>query len=97
RGLGYVYKRQAYRLLMVNTYHRGFRSVYKLTAHLVLVTKYRKPVINREIMDRLDKISCWCRGILDWKSRAIASSILIAKLDLSKSVKLALVEVQCDR
>ena len=41
---------------MVNTYNRGFRSVYKLTVHLVLVTKYRKPVINREIMNRLDEI-----------------------------------------
>ena len=41
---------------MVNTDDKGFPSVYKLTAHIVLVTKYRKPVINREIMNRLDEI-----------------------------------------
>ncbi len=34
----------------------GFRSIYKLTAHLVLVTKYRRKAINQEILVRLQEI-----------------------------------------
>lgn len=41
---------------MSSSYNRGFRSVYKLTAHVVLVTKYRKPAIDRERLDRLKVI-----------------------------------------
>ena len=37
-------------------YHKGFRSVYKLTVHVVLVTKYRKKAINKEILERLEVI-----------------------------------------
>jgi len=38
------------------SYHHGFRSVYKLTAHVVLVVKYRRCVINGEILIRLEEI-----------------------------------------
>jgi len=41
---------------MTNTYNKGFRSVYLLTAHVVLVTKYRKKVINKAIHERLATI-----------------------------------------
>lgn len=41
---------------MSTIYRKGFRSVYKLTAHLVLVTKYRKKVINYPVMDRLKEV-----------------------------------------
>ena len=41
---------------MSNTYRKGFRSVYKLNAHIVLVTKYRKPAINKERLERLHVI-----------------------------------------
>lgn len=38
------------------TYQKGWRSVYSLTAHLVLVTKYRRKVINSTILSRLNEI-----------------------------------------
>ncbi len=41
---------------MSSNYHQGFRSVYKLTAHLVLVTKYGRQAINQEILERLKEI-----------------------------------------
>lgn len=41
---------------MSSNYRRGFRSVYKLTAHVVLVTKYRKKAINQERLTRLKEI-----------------------------------------
>ncbi len=41
---------------MSSNYHHGFRSIYKLTAHLVLVTKYRRKAINQEILVRLQEI-----------------------------------------
>jgi len=37
-------------------YNKGFRSIYKLTAHVVFVTKYRKKVINAAILQRLQVI-----------------------------------------
>ena len=37
-------------------YNKGYRSVYKLTAHIVLVTKYRKPAINQERLIKLEHI-----------------------------------------
>ena len=36
-------------------YHHGFRSVYKLNAHIVLVVKYRRRAINAEILTPKDK------------------------------------------
>ncbi len=41
---------------MSSNYHKGFRSVYKLTAHVVLVTKYRKKAISEKILVRLKEI-----------------------------------------
>ena len=41
---------------MSNNYNKGFRSVYKLSAHIVFVTKYRKKAINQEILERLNVI-----------------------------------------
>ena len=37
-------------------YSKGFRSVYKLNAHVVLVTKYRQKAIDFEILNRLEVI-----------------------------------------
>lgn len=37
-------------------YKKGWRTVYSLTVHLVLVTKYRRKVINQPILDRLKEI-----------------------------------------
>ncbi|MGA9380226.1 MAG: IS200/IS605 family transposase [Phormidium sp.] len=41
---------------MSTTYHHGFRSVYRLNAHVVLVVKYRRRAINGEILTRLEQI-----------------------------------------
>ncbi|NEO55894.1 MAG: IS200/IS605 family transposase [Okeania sp. SIO3B5] len=41
---------------MSNNYHKSFRSVYSLTVHIVLVTKYRQKVINSQILERLNQI-----------------------------------------
>ena len=38
------------------SYNKGYRCVYLLNIHLVLVTKYRKKVINKEILKRLHEI-----------------------------------------
>ncbi len=38
------------------TLKRGFRNVYDLNIHLVLVTKYRKKVINQVMLSRLHEI-----------------------------------------
>jgi putative transposase len=37
-------------------YHHINRSVYKLTVHLVLVTKYRKKAISESVLNRLHEI-----------------------------------------
>jgi REP element-mobilizing transposase RayT len=36
--------------------NKGYRCVYLLNIHLVLVTKYRKKIINQEILKRLHEI-----------------------------------------
>lgn len=41
---------------MSTNYNKGFRSVYKLTAHVVLVTKYRKKAISVKVLLRLKEI-----------------------------------------
>ena len=41
---------------MSSNFNKGFRSVYKLTAQIVLVTKYRKKAINQERLVRLQEI-----------------------------------------
>lgn len=38
------------------TLKKGFRNVYDLNIHLVLVTKYRKKVINKDLLSRLNEI-----------------------------------------
>jgi len=38
------------------SYHLRPGACYKLQAHLVFVTKYRKRVINKEILERLEQI-----------------------------------------
>ena len=38
------------------TYNIGHRAVYSLNIHLVFVTKYRRKVINQEMLKRLQEI-----------------------------------------
>ncbi|WP_341853618.1 MULTISPECIES: transposase [Microcystis] len=37
---------------MSTDYHHKFCSVYRLTAHIVFVIKYRRKVINDEILSK---------------------------------------------
>jgi hypothetical protein len=37
-------------------YNQGYRCVYKLNIHLVLVTKYRKKIITQPMLHRLGEI-----------------------------------------
>ena len=41
---------------MSSSYSKGYKSVYKLTVHIVFVTKYRKKAISTEMLDRLGAI-----------------------------------------
>jgi putative transposase len=41
---------------MSSDYNKGYRSVYKLTVHIVFVTKYRKKAISVDILNRLENI-----------------------------------------
>ena len=49
---------------MESNYNKGFRSVYKLTAHIVFVTKYRKKAIDRQVLKRLEEI--FWQTLLKW-------------------------------
>ncbi len=50
-------------------YHKGFRSVYKLTAHVVLGTKYRRKAISPEILKRLKEI--FANTLVKWESSLV--------------------------
>ena len=54
---------------MSSNYHKGFRSVYKLTAHVVLVTKYRRKAISPEILKRLKEI--FANTLVKWESSLV--------------------------
>ena len=41
---------------MSTYYEKSFRAVYLLTTHVVLVTKYRRKVINKALHNRLKEI-----------------------------------------
>ena len=58
---------------MSTNYRQGFRSVYQLTAHMVLVTKYCKKAINQERLERLriifkETLEKWECQLLDFNS-----------------------------
>jgi putative transposase len=54
---------------MSTIYNKGFRSVYKLTAHVVLVTKYRKKAISGEVLIRLKEILS--ETLLKWECNLV--------------------------
>ena len=41
---------------MKTTYNKAYRAVYNLTAHIVLVTKYRKAVLNDKLLTELETV-----------------------------------------
>ncbi len=60
---------------MSTNYRKGFRAIYKLTAHIVLVTKYRKKAINKERLERLkvifkEPLEKWDCQLLDFNSES---------------------------
>ena len=79
---------------MSTYYDKGFRSVYALTAHLVLVTKYRKKVINQAIHARLADIfqetcSKWETSLVEFNGEVDHVHLLIRyhpQIQLSKFI-----------
>ena len=50
-------------------YNKGFRSVYRLNAHIVLVVKYRRKAINPAILKRLQQI--FQDTLAKWESQLV--------------------------
>jgi putative transposase len=80
---------------MSSIYNKGFRSVYKLTAHVVLVTKYRKKAISEKILLRLKEIltetlSKWECELVEFNGESDHIHLLIEyKPDISLSKLIA--------
>ena len=51
------------------TYNIGYRTVYSLNIHLVLVTKYRRKIINQAMLKRLQEI--FENTCVKWKSKVV--------------------------
>jgi putative transposase len=54
---------------MATNYQKGFRSVYKLTVHIVFVTKYRRKAISPPILNRLKEI--FHNTLLKWDCQLV--------------------------
>lgn len=50
---------------MSTDYNKGFRSVYKLNAHVVFVVKYRRKAITQDILTRLHVI--FAETLVKWE------------------------------
>ncbi len=42
--------------LIKTKYNKAYRAVYNLTAHIIFVTKYRKPIFTDQLLIELEKI-----------------------------------------
>jgi putative transposase len=79
---------------MSSIFNRGFRSVYKLTVHIVLVTKYRKKAINQERLTRLKEIFeqtlvKWDCSLVDFNSESDHCHLIVEfkpDIELSKLI-----------
>ncbi len=79
---------------MTTNYHKSFRSVYSLTAHVVFVTKYRKKAISPKILDILNDIfettlSKWECTLLEFNGESDHVHLLLEynpKVSLSKLI-----------
>ena len=79
---------------MSSTFNKGFRSVYKLIAHIVLVTKYRKKAINQERLVRLKEIFeqtliKWDCSLIDFNSESDHCHLIVEfkpDIELSKLI-----------
>ncbi|MEH2361023.1 IS200/IS605 family transposase [Nostoc sp.] len=66
-------------------YNHGFRSIYKLNAHIVLVVKYRRKAINGEILNRLKEIFThtlkkWDCELLEFNGESDHVHLLMSKI-----------------
>lgn len=79
---------------MSSSFNKGFRSVYKLAAHIVLVTKYRKKAINKERLVRLKEIfeqtlEKWRCTLIDFNSGSDHCHLIVEfkpDIELSKLI-----------
>ena len=79
---------------MSSSFNKGFRSAYKLTAHIVLVTKYRKKAINQERLVRLKEIfeqtlAKWECTLIDFNSESDHCHLIVEfkpDIELSKLI-----------
>jgi len=79
---------------MSSNYRKGFRSVYKLIAHIVLVTKYRKRAINKERLERLkvifqETLLKWDCALIDFNSECDHCHLVVEfkpDIELSKLI-----------
>ena len=79
---------------MSSNFNKGFRSVYKLTVHIVLVTKYRRKAINRERLVRLEEIFKqtlvkWGCALIDFNSESDHCHLIVEfkpDIELSKLI-----------
>ena len=67
---------------MSTMYNKGFRSVYKLTAHIVFVVKYRRKVIDSSILTRLgvifkETLEKWKCSLLEFNGESDHVHLLI--------------------
>jgi len=65
------------------TLNKGYRNVYDLNIHLVLVTKYRRKVIDRAMLTRLEEIfrstcSKWRSELKEFNGEADHVHLLIS-------------------
>jgi putative transposase len=75
-------------------YEKGFRSVYLLNAHIVFVTKYRRKVITKDLLHRLEQIfkdtcSLWESSVIEFNGESDHVHLLIQyppQVQLSKLI-----------
>ncbi len=56
---------------METKYNKAYRAVYSLTAHIVFVTKYRKPILTDELLTELETIFASILNTLRRKFRRV--------------------------
>lgn len=79
---------------MSSNYNKGYRSFYRLTVHIVLVTKYRKKAISAEILSRLraifdETLNKWDCQLLEFNGEPDYVHLLVSykpEISLSKLI-----------
>lgn len=68
---------------MINTYNKSRRATYNLTVHLIFVTKYRNPCINKAMLKDMktmaDKVlEAWGGKVIEMEGEADHVHLLIS-------------------